>query len=85
MRTTNNIVKFFYNGNETHCVVEDKQGNNLTTGVTTRYAKDKPNKLVARDTAFKRAMKKAVTDELVSKKDREEIWNTYRTTIKQPV
>lgn len=84
MRTQNNSAKFFYNGNETHCSITDKEGNNLAVGVTTRYAKDKPNKLVARDTAFKRAMTQAVKDETVSKEDRTALWNIYRETIKQP-
>jgi len=84
MRTSSNNVKWFYNNDETHCVIQDNKGNDLATGVTTKYAKDKPNKILGRDTSFRRAMNQAADQEIVSKKDRKEIWETYRTTIKQP-
>jgi len=86
MRTNNNCVKWYYIDNETHCVVQDRKGNDLATGIATKYAKDKPNKILGRDTSFRRAMTQAADpdNQVVSKKDRKEIWDTYRTTVKQP-
>lgn len=84
MKTSKHAVRWFYNDNETHCVIKDNKGNDLATGVTTRYAKDKPDKIIGRDYAFKRAMKQSIEIESLSKSERKEIWETYRTTIKQP-
>lgn len=81
----NKVVKWFYSGNETHCEIKQSKEETLATGVIVRYAKDKPNKRLGRDLAFKKAMKQTVELETITKEDRAQIWNDYRSKINQPV
>lgn len=85
MRTKTNFVKWYYKGKETHCVISNNNEEKLATGVVTKFHKDKPNKRLARDTSFRRAMDDAKAKESLSKEERSTIWDTYRNTIKQPV
>ena len=79
----NKIVKWFYNNNETHCEIKS-YNKSFATGVVTRFHKDKPNKRLARDIAFKRAMSQAQELESLDKAERTAIWNDYRSKINQP-
>jgi hypothetical protein len=85
MRTQNTLVHFHYDGLKTTCEILDINGNAKAASTVTRYIKDRPCKVTARTNAFKNVMRKVIRQKILSKEERTEVWNVFRTTLRQPI
>jgi len=84
MLVGNTKVQWGYAGNSTTCTI--KQGEEvLMTKTVKRFAKDLPNKRLARKVAFSKAMKLISEGEVLPKAERSAIWTAFRTNINQPI
>ena len=84
MLVGNTQVQFGYVGNSTTCTI--KQGEEVLMRKTVkRFAKDIPNKRLARKVAFSKAMKLVADGEILPKAERTAIWGAFRTNINQPI
>ena len=77
MRLGKTKVRWFYDGNETSCILGDTPETTIV-GKVTRYVKDTNDKRVARKESFVRAMSNA---SLLPKDERRSIWNDFRLYI----
>lgn len=85
------VVRWVYDGNKTICIIQEPQKSKeetaevIVSGEVKRYVKDTADKRLGRKLSFERAMTQAVSENLIPKEERKEIWNDFRETIKQPV
>lgn len=85
MNIENTRIRFNYEGRTTSCIIENADREVIAQQSVTRYAKDIPNKLLARKEAFRRTMTQVAENNLLDKQLRSNIWNGFRTQIKQPI
>lgn len=83
-RLGNAKVRWNYEGKTTTCTIIDRNDNVLATGTTTRFHKDLPNKRKGRKISFEQAMNQAAQESTIPKMERGQIWNDFRTNVKQP-
>ena len=85
MNTPNTKVRFSYDGNKTTATVINRAtGEEITNRFVRVRQSDSFDKKTGRAAAFKKAMTHVAASNLVSKEEREQLWNNFRTTVKQP-
>lgn len=84
MLVGNTKVQWIYAGNNTTCII--KEGEEILMKKTVkRFAKDLPNKRLARKVSFSKSMQLISQGEVLPKEQRSAMWNQFRTTINQPI
>ena len=85
MNTNETKVRFSYEGNKTTVTLINR---NTGEEITNRFVRvregDSFDKKTGRAAAFKKAMTHIAASNLVSKGERANLWNNFRTIVKQP-
>ena len=85
MNTQNTKVRFSYEGNKTTVRLVRRSDN---TEIINRFVRvregDTFNKRMGRTAAFKKAMTHAAATGIIPKQERAQLWNNFRTIVKQP-
>lgn len=80
-------VTFNYEGIErpkTTAIVKNANGDVIATASVKKSREDKPNKIVGRFQAFRKAMNQAALRNTATKQQRTEAWNAFKTECKVP-
>lgn len=86
MQVNDILIRWFYKGDNTTCLVLNVKNNTkLAESTITRYHSDIPDKKYARAKAFKQSMLKLTHRNKLPKEERTVIWNTFREKINQPL
>jgi len=75
-------VRFEYKGRKTTCEIQNERRETIAKAYVKRSLEDVDDKKVGRKKAFKKTMMQ--TTSILSKADRTNIWNEFRSIVKQP-
>ncbi len=75
-------VRFEYKGRRTTCEIQNSNKETIAKAFVKRSIEDVDNKKLGRKKAFKKAMLGTTTS--LSKAERTEIWNEFRSVVGQP-
>lgn len=86
MNTNETKVRFSYDGNKTTVRLIRRSDN---TEIINRFVKvrqgDTFDKRTGRTAAFKKAMTHVAATGIIPKQERTQLWNNFRTIVKQPI
>lgn len=86
MNTNETKVRFSYDGNKTTVRLIRRSNN---TEIINRFVKvrqgDTFDKRTGRTAAFKKAMTHVAATGIIPKQERTQLWNNFRTIVKQPI